>query len=546
MPSRTAMAVPSLRAGPLHLKVEIARRWRRRRAVFAAVDWRKLIPAMAMATTAVSVLLLTCSLPRHPDTSLPFLSVSSSYATDQNVAPAVPLPSLPPSPSLLVTPRQSPSPLEASVFSLSPPDPAVSSPHKSPPVGNFAPKGRVGEEKSSVRSSRSSRSKRPLRSLPPHEALAYAKSQIQRAPLISDDPDLHPPLFRNVSIFRRTYELMEKTLKVYIYKDGEKPIFHRPPRKGIYASEGWFMKLMEENKQFVVRNPNRAHLFYLPYSTRQLQETLYVPESHNIRPLSLFLRDYVNMIAAKYSFWNRTHGSDHFLVACHDWGPYVTRAHNELRRNSIKALCNADTSEGIFIRGKDVSLPETTIRTPRRPLKDLGGKPISQRSILAFYAGQMHGRVRPILHKYWGGKDEDMKIYGPLPVRVSRVMSYIQHMKSSRFCICPMGYEVNSPRIVEAIYYECVPVIIADNFVPPFDEVLNWSSFSVIVAEKDIPDLKSILLSISIQQYMFLQTNVKRLQKHFLWHARPVKYDLFHMILHSLWFNRLNQIQIQH
>lgn len=112
---------------------------------------------------------------------------------------------------------------------------------------------------------------------------------------------------------------MEKLLKVYIYKDGARPIFHTPQLRGIYASEGWFMKLMEENKQFVVKDPNKAHLFYLPYSARQLELALYVPNSHNMRPLLLFLKDYINTISAKYPFWNRTRGSDHFLVACHDW-----------------------------------------------------------------------------------------------------------------------------------------------------------------------------------------------------------------------------------
>lgn len=156
----------------------------------------------------------------------------------------------------------------------------------------------------------------------------------------------------------------------------------------------------------------------------------------------------------------------------------------------------------------------------------------------------MHGRVRPTLLKYWQDKDEDMRIYGPLPNRVSRKMSYVQHMKSSKYCICPMGYEVNSPRIVEAIYYECVPVIIADNFVPPFSEVFDWSSFSVIVAEKDIPKLKEILTAIPLRRYLKMQTNVKMVQKHFLWNLRPVRYDLFHMILHSIWFSRLNQIEV--
>lgn len=219
--------------------------------------------------------------------------------------------------------------------------------------------------------------------------------------------------------------------------------------------------------------------------------------------------------------------------------------HEELTRNTIKALCNADMSERIFVPGRDVSLPETTIRAPRRPLRHVGGNKVSHRPILAFFAGSMHGRVRPTLLKHWGGeKDEDMKIYKRLPQSVSKRMTYIQHMKSSKYCVCPMGYEVNSPRIVEAIYYECVPVIIADNFVLPFNEVLDWSAFSVVVAEKDIPRLKEILLSIPMRKYLTMQINVKMVQKHFLWNPRPVRYDLFHMILHSIWFNRLGQIQI--
>ncbi|XP_031502750.1 probable glycosyltransferase At5g03795 [Nymphaea colorata] len=388
----------------------------------------------------------------------------------------------------------------------------------------------------------SSHEKKEMVPVSPDQALLYAKNEIKNAPAVRDDPDLYPPIFRDVSVFKRSYELMEKILKVYIYPDGERPVFHRPLLKGIYASEGWFMKLMEQNRQFVVKDPKKAHLFYLPYSSHQLEIALYVSDSHNIKPLSLYLRDYVKKISSKYRFWKRARGADHFLVACHDWAPYTTKEHEELHHNTIKALCNADVSEGVFVPGKDVSLPETTVRNPRRPLKDLGGKPVSQRPILAFFAGNMHGRVRPVLLKYWGDKIEDMRIYGPLPNQISRKMSYIQHMKSSKYCICPRGYEVNSPRIVEAIYYECVPVIIADNFVPPFNDTLNWNLFSVTVAEKEIPNLRDILLAIPFKKYMEMQMNVKQVQKHFLWHSKPVKYDIFHMILHSIWFNRLSQI----
>ncbi|KAG6504226.1 hypothetical protein ZIOFF_036557 [Zingiber officinale] len=442
-------------------------------------------------------------------------------------------PLLPPPPSVLVRLQQIQPTTHSSTPPPGPPSPTPPSPLDSASAGLIP--------------NRADAKHRPLRGhevaywrMAPEEALRRVRKELDDAPAVSDDPELYSLLFRNVSIFKRSYELMERILKVYIYEDGRRPIFHTPELQGIYASEGWFMKLLEENRGFVTKDPSKAHLFYLPYSIRKLKLALYVPNSHNMRPLSLFLRDYVNDIAANSVYIQVPVITSKILQ-----GPYTTILHEELCKNTIKALCNADASEGIFIRGKDVSLPETTIKVPKRPLKYVGdGRPISQRSILAFYAGNMHGRVRPILNKHWGNdKDEDMKIYRRLPNRVSRTMSYVEHMRASKFCICPMGFEVNSPRIVEAIHAECVPVIIADNFVLPFEEVLDWSSFSVVVAEKDIPNLKNILLGISQRKYIRMHNCVRRLKKHFLWHAKPLKYDIFHMILHSIWFSRLNQIQ---
>jgi hypothetical protein len=99
---------------------------------------------------------------------------------------------------------------------------------------------------------------------------------------------------------------MERILKVYIYQDGRRPIFHTPPLSGIYASEGWFMKLLKESRRHVIADATKAHLFYQA-------------DSHNLRPLATYLRNFVRGLANKYPFWNRTRGADHFLVACHDW-----------------------------------------------------------------------------------------------------------------------------------------------------------------------------------------------------------------------------------
>ncbi|KAF3628879.1 putative glycosyltransferase-like isoform X1 [Capsicum annuum] len=336
---------------------------------------------------------------------------------------------------------------------------------------------------------------------------------------------------RNIpAVIERSYELMEQTLKIYIYAEGDRPIFHSGPLDGIYASEGWFIKLLQENKGFVTKNPKKAHLFYLPISFRLLKMTLYVPDSHNRTNIIQFLSNYVEMIAQKYRFWNRTGGADHFIVACHDWAPAAT---NEIMSNCIRSLCNADLRGG-FQFGKDVSLPQPNMHRRTDPLAELGGKPAPKRRTLAFFAGHMHGYLRPILLKHWENRDPDMRIYGEITKA-----SYLRQMKSSKFCICARGSQVNSPRVVEAIYYGCIPVILSDNYVPPLFETLNWESFAVFVQEKDIPNLKKILLTISDKKYKQMHGRVKRVQQHFLWHIKPSKYDVFHMILHSVWHNRV-------
>ncbi|CAA6671621.1 unnamed protein product [Spirodela intermedia] len=363
------------------------------------------------------------------------------------------------------------------------------------------------------------------------------KAQIMNAPVVENDLDLYSPVFRNISMFKRSYELMEKTLKVYIYKEGKKPIFHSPQLTGIYSSEGWFMKHLAASRRFLVDDPSMAHLFYMPFSSSILRFEFYIPGDHNHDRVIAYLKNYVATIAAKHPFWNRTGGADHFFVACHDWVPDVTA---QTMANAIGAICNADLAAD-FVMGKDVSLPETNVRSIENPVRGIGGRTAKRRPILAFFAGRMHGYVRPLLLQHWENKDPDMKVFGPLPKGGGgkKMTSYAEYMRSSRYCICPRGNDVNSPRVAEAIFYECVPVIISNNFVPPLFEVLNWEAFSVVVAEEDIPRLKEILLSIPEKKYLALQTGVKKVQRHFLWHLKPERYDLFHMILHSLWLNRV-------
>ncbi|RWW12818.1 hypothetical protein BHE74_00048219 [Ensete ventricosum] len=321
---------------------------------------------------------------------------------------------------------------------------------------------------------------------------------------------------------------------VYVYEEGEPPLFHDGPCRSIYSSEGRFINSMEMETRYRTRNPDLAHVFFLPFSVAKMVKFIYKPESFDISPIKKTIADYIDVVAERYPYWNRSLGADHFMLSCHDWGPHSSKAVPNLYGNSIRVLCNANTSEG-FDPSKDVSLPEINIKTDA--MADMmGGQSASHRPILAFFAGGDHGPVRPLLLEAWKDKDHDVQVHEYLPKGVS----YYDMMRKSKYCLCPSGYEVASPRIVEAIYLGCVPVTINDHYVLPFSDVLDWKAFSVEVGVEDIPNIKKILMGISPTQYIRLQRRGSMVQRHFVVNSPPRRFDVFHMILHSIWLRRLN------
>ncbi|KAK3184583.1 hypothetical protein Dsin_031869 [Dipteronia sinensis] len=355
----------------------------------------------------------------------------------------------------------------------------------------------------------------------------------------SEDKDYvpHGDIYRNAHAFHWSYLLMEKLFKIFVYEEGEPPLFHYALCKNIYSMEGFFLSFIETKTKFRIRNPEEAHVYFLPFSVVMIIEHLFDPIIRDKAVLQHTVSDYVRIISHKYRYWNRSLGTDHFMLSCHDWGPLATWYVPELYNNSIRALCNANTSEH-FNPKKDAPIPEINLVTGE--IKSLtGGLPPSRRTILAFFAGRLHGEIRPVLLQHWKEKDKDVQVYENLP----QELSYQEMLKKSKFCICPSGYEVASPRIVEAIYAECVPVLISQHYVLPFSDVLDWDSFSIQVPVSEIPNLKKILMGIPEDQYVRMYERVKMVQRHFVVNNPPLRYDVFHMILHSIWLRRLNELK---
>lgn len=155
------------------------------------------------------------------------------------------------------------------------------------------------------------------------------------------------------------------------------------------------------------------------------------------------------------------------------------------------------------------------------------------RTKLVFFSGRVQNSViRQELVTLWEN-DTSLSVFSghsPFP--------YEEGFRRSKYCLHVKGYEVNTARVVDAIHYGCVPVMISNYYDLPFATILDWSKFSIIVSHADVALLKYILTSISEETYLKLYRNLCIVRNHFEWNSMPTSHDAFHMTAYQLWARR--------
>lgn len=83
-------------------------------------------------------------------------------------------------------------------------------------------------------------------------------------------------------------------------------------------------------------------------------------------------------------------------------------------------------------------------------------------------------------------------------------------LKTTKFCLCPRGNKAWSPRIMDALWFGCIPVLIADYYVPPLLGLVQWDAVTVTIPEAQVRNLKKILISIPVERIKEMQLAIQR------------------------------------
>ncbi|KAI6675788.1 hypothetical protein NL676_003694 [Syzygium grande] len=244
------------------------------------------------------------------------------------------------------------------------------------------------------------------------------------------------------------------------------------------------------------------------------------------------MRSAIQLISSNWPYWNRTEGADHFFLVPHDFGACFHYQEEKAIERGILRLLQRATLVQTFGQRYHVCLkkmqahliPEKTPRSIfvyfRGLFYDVGNDPEG-----GYYARGARAAV-------W----ENFKDNPLFDISTEHPSTYYEDMQRAVFCLCPLGWAPWSPRLVEAVIFGCIPVIIADDIVLPFADAIPWEEIGVFVDEKDVPNLDTILTSIPPEvilrkQRLLANPSMKQAML-FPQPAQPG--DAFHQVLNGL------------
>lgn len=196
-----------------------------------------------------------------------------------------------------------------------------------------------------------------------------------------------------------------------------------------------------------------------------------------------------------------------------------------------------DYNTNCIVPEKDVVIAPVTPMTSelRATFDDLNTViPSSRRKNLVFFQGAIHGYGR-YLRDQVDNKDlfphtwmNRTFIRSGLHSDGVSPLSYMRMLKNSQFCLLLRGTTGWTFRTSDVIYSGCIPVFLVDMALPYYHEIINYSSFSVLIEERHVEKLEETLLGITDEVMDIMQLRLLKVRKAFLYEIDNTNSDFTH------------------
>ena len=269
--------------------------------------------------------------------------------------------------------------------------------------------------------------------------------------------------------------------------------------------------------------------------------------------------------------WQATAGASHFFVLPNDRGPCcingvykdVEFLHHHVIGNG--ELLPSETPTGrplqqspkvgmrepapplpCFEAHKDISIPTPNLHWPRVPHAHSPPRVAARRRRSAHVSGRKYLLFHAGLNKFSRCRYHLVRLFSADSSSLVRPAlnrtAYAQGMLNARFCPICGGYAPFTPRLVEALSAECVPVFVREYWLPPWADILNYSAFSLSVRLDDLPSLRQIALA---ADHAALVRAGRRARHAFEFHLdRYTGRDVLPLLLYSMYARLGRSVQV--
>jgi nucleoside-diphosphate-sugar epimerase len=226
------------------------------------------------------------------------------------------------------------------------------------------------------------------------------------------------------------------------------------------------------------------------------------------------------------------------LVMTHDWGiclafdweiwssrPHTRMYPDPLLRNTIVFSVMGDWDSNCYRPAQDVVVPARTCLSKK--LVDTFPNvdhimPARERPRLITWSGTFWGtgkneRLRLTCHRGGVADEELLPGQGPQSKFPRAWDDYMVELNTARFCPQPRGVAGWSPRVNDALYAGCIPVLIAEASHYPFASMIDWSQISVRIHPTELDQVERILNEIPLERVQQLQANIVAIRDAFLY-----------------------------